>query len=240
MTLSNTTKTLRKRSDSGEKSSHSTTKGSPIRVLIADDHPTIIEGLTSILSRSPLALEVVGHATSTAAVIEQYRAVNPDVVVLDVRFGEGPTGLDVARELLSLEPQARIIFYSQFDQDEIIQEAYRLGGAAFITKNTMPTLLAEVIQQVHAGDRYFLREIAERLAMLGIQGEASPQSKLDERELEVFKMIAMGFTSAEIAGKMDLSTKTIGTIHQSIKDLLGLQRSADFTRLAAKHFLIDL
>jgi two-component system, NarL family, invasion response regulator UvrY len=208
-----------------------------LRVLIADDHPLIIEGLVAALKR--LGLRVAGHVQAATEVIAKYMQVQPDVLVLDVRFGPGPTGLDVARELIARDANARIVFYSQFDQNEVIREAYRLGGAAFITKNTPPELLAAAITEAHAGRTYFLPQIAERLALLGVRGDQSPRSLLDEREVEVFMLMAGGLTNNEIAERMDLSAKTIGGIGQAVKEKLGVQRATDMTRLAVRHGMLD-
>ena len=208
-----------------------------IRVLIADDHPLIIEGLVAAFKR--LGLRVIRPVEKAAEVIDKYLQAQPDVLVLDVRFGPGPTGLDVARELIAREPKARIVFYSQFDQNEVIREAYRLGGAGFITKNTPPETLARAIGEVHAGRTYFLPEIAERLALLGVRGDQSPRSILDQREIEVFMMLSRGFTNNEIAERMNLSAKTIGAIAQAVKEKLGVQRATDMTRLAVRHGMLD-
>jgi len=207
-----------------------------IGVLIADDHPMIIEGLVSALKRE--GVQRVADACSTADVIPQFERSHPDVVVLDIRFGEEMTGLDVARDLLSRHPDARIVFYSQFDQDEIIKEAYRLGGMAFVTKSASPDELATAIRQAHAGQVHFMGAIANRLALLGVRGDDSPQSTLAPRELDVFTMMAQGLTNAEIAERMSLSVKTISNISQAIKEQLGVQRPADITLLAVKHGLI--
>lgn len=208
-----------------------------IRVLIADDHPLIVEGITAALRR--LELDVVGHVESAAAVVAKYIETRPDVLVLDVRFGPGPTGLDVARQLLSSHPTARVVFYSQFDQDEVIREAYRLGGSAFVTKNTPPEALAHAIEEVHRGKTNFLPTIAERMALLGVRGDESPRSKLEAREIEVFTRLAQGLTNNEIAERMNLSTKTISTVSQAVKEKLGVQRAAEITRLALKHGMIE-
>jgi len=219
--------------DSG---SHEDEQMKPIRVLIADDHPLIIEGLVSALKRD--GIQRVAQAGRVEDVIPEYERAHPDVVVLDIRFGEGPTGLDVARELLARHPEARIVFYSQFDQDEIIKEAYRLGGMAFVTKSASPDTLVAAIRQAHAGQVYFTSDIANRLALQGVRGDNSPQSTLAPRELDVFTMMAQGLTNAEIAERMDLSVKTISNISQAIKEQLGVHRAADITLLAVKHGLI--
>ena len=210
----------------------------PPRVLIADDHPLIVIGLTSALRDQ--GIKVVGHVETAGEVIPKYAETAPDVLILDIRFGEGPTGLEIAGELLLRFAEARIVFYSQFDQDETISEAYRLGGAAFIPKNTPPALLAEAVTRVHNGHTYFLKDIAERLALIGVRRDESPQSRLETRELEVFKLMAWGLTNAEMAEKMHLSPKTISTISQTVKEKLGVQRQADITKLAVKHLLISI
>jgi two-component system, NarL family, invasion response regulator UvrY len=208
-----------------------------LRVLIADDHPLIIEGLIGALKR--LGLRVAGQVQKATDVVAHYMQTRPDVLVLDVRFGPGPTGLDVARELIARDANARIVFYSQFDQNEVIREAYRLGGAAFITKDTRPDVLARAISEARAGRTFFLPEIAERLALIGVRGDPSPRAMLDEREVEVFMLIAAGLNNNEIAERMSLSAKTIGSIGQAVKEKLGVQRATDMTRLAVRHGMLD-
>lgn len=210
----------------------------PVRVMIADDHPLIVEGLTSALVR--FNLDVVGQALTTTDVLDSYGRVKPDVLVLDVRFGEGVTGLDVARQLLAKDPSAKIIIYSQFDSDEIVREAYLLGCKAFLPKSTPAATLASTVHQVNQGETFFLPEIATRLALLSVRGQGSGISALDQRELEVFKKMALGMTNQEIADAMSLSLKTISLTSQHIKETLRLHRPADVTLLAVKHGLIDI
>lgn len=208
-----------------------------IRILIADDHPLIIEGLT--LSLKKRGIEVVGHALAIADAVRQYRLCKPDVVVMDVGFGQSSTGLDAAREIIEIDPEARIVFYTQYDQDEIVREAYRLGGRGFVPKVQSTDLLADVIGQVQQGKIHFLPDIAERLALMGVRGDDSPRAKLDARELDVFRRLAQGQTIEEIAGHLSLSRKTISLVVQAVKDKLGVQRSAEITRLAIRHHIIE-
>jgi two-component system, NarL family, invasion response regulator UvrY len=208
-----------------------------IKVLLADDHPLILEGLKAALTKR--GMRVVGETGSADEVMGRFRQSRPDVLVLDLRFGPGATGLDVARSLLSKEPEARIVFYSQFDQDEVIREAYRIGASAYITKNQPPDVLAEAIGEAAQGKTYFVPAIAERLALLGVRGDDSPRARLDAREAEVFVQLANGLTNNEIAARMSLSSKTIGVIAQAIRDKLGVQRTAEMTRLAVRYGMID-
>jgi two-component system invasion response regulator UvrY len=209
----------------------------PIRVLIADDHPLIMVGLTSALEGRDI--KVAACVTEANEVVSNYSESKPDVVVLDIRFGAGPTGFDVAADLLRRFPAARIVFYSQFDQDETIAEAYRIGGRAFVPKNAAPTVLADAIKKAHAGEIYFLPKIAERLALIGLKADESPQSRLEPRELEVFRMMAQGLTNAEIAEKLHVTARTVSAISSAVKDKLGLSRQAEITLLAVKHLMIE-
>ncbi|MFT3859019.1 MAG: response regulator transcription factor [Aquabacterium sp.] len=205
--------------------------------MIADDHPLIVEGLTSVLARQ--GLTVVGSASEATAVPATYAALKPDVLVLDLRFGEGIGGLDVLQTLLGTHPDAKVVIYTQFDQDEIVREAYKRGAKAFVTKNADPADLAEAIVKVDQGETVFLPAIANRLALMSVRGDESPIARLQPREVEVFKLMAQGLTNVEIAERMNLSPKTISTTSQSIKDQLGIHRAADITLLAVKCGLIE-
>ncbi len=207
-----------------------------IRVMLADDHPIVMQGFGMALAG--FNIDIVAHATTPQEAVDVYGKVSPDVLVLDIRFGEQMTGLDAAQSLLKSHPDARIVFLSQFDQDSLIKETYRLGGRAFVTKDCDPAELANAVKRAHQGELYFMPQIAERLASLAVKGDVSPQSQLDERDLEVFKMMAEGLTNVEIAEKLKLSAKTISNTSQSIKEKLGVHRPALITKLAVKYGLI--
>jgi DNA-binding NarL/FixJ family response regulator len=209
----------------------------PIRVMLADDHPIVMKGFAMSLAAE--GMEVVGQARTPEEAVAMYAKEKPDVAVLDMRFGTELTGLDAAQQILKADPRAKIVFLSQFDQDSLIKETYRIGAHAFVTKDCDPADLATAVQHAHEGKLYFLPQIAERLASLAVRGDVSPQSQLDERGLEIFKLMAEGLTNAEIAEKLNLSTKTISNISQSVKEKLGVHRQAYITKLAVKHGLIE-
>jgi DNA-binding NarL/FixJ family response regulator len=210
----------------------------PLRVLIADDHALLVGSLSTALTA--LGIQVVAQVTDPHQVVAQTLAERPDVVVLDIRFGDQmPTGLDIARELLQRDPTTRIVFCSQYDTDGFIKEAYRIGGLAFITKSSPPETLATAIRSAAEGKTYWLPDVQERMAVIAVRGGDSPQAKLDERELQVLCYIAKGLTNVEIAQQMSLSVKTISNISQTIKDKLGVHRPADLALLAVKHRLVE-
>lgn len=208
-----------------------------IRVVLADDHPIVMTGFA--MSLSGMGMDVVGQARTPDEAAAMYAELRPDVLVLDIRFGTELTGLDAARGILAKFPLARIVFLSQFDQDSLIKETYRIGARAFVTKDCDPADLATAVRRAHADKLYFLPQIAERLANLSVRGDVSPQSQLDARGLEIFKLMAEGLTNAEIAEKLNLSAKTISNISQAVKEKLGVHRQAYITKLAVKHGLIE-
>jgi two-component system invasion response regulator UvrY len=209
----------------------------PIRVMLADDHPIVMTGFA--MSLEAAGMQVVGQAKTPSEATALYATEQPDVAVLDMRFGTELTGMDAAQAILKSDPAAKIVFLSQFDQDSLIKETYRLGAHAFVTKDCDPADLATAVRHAHEGKLYFLPHIASRLASMAVRGEVTPQSQLDERGLEIFKFMAEGMTNAEIAERLDLSTKTISNISQSIKEKLGVHRQASITLLAVKHGLIE-
>ena len=144
------------------------------KVLLADDHPVVMGGFAMALAG--FGIDVVGQARTPAEAVQLYQELAPDVAILDMRFGEQMTGLDVAREILAGDPKARIIFLTQFDQDALVKEAYRIGARALVTKDCDPAELASAVQRARQGELYFMPAIAERLASLSVLGEQSPQA----------------------------------------------------------------
>lgn len=210
--------------------------GTGIRVLLADDHPLLVAGYSAALTS--LGLVVVGEAHTTEEAIAQFRALRPDVLVLDIRFGGRSTGLDVAKSIKSQFPDARFVFLSQFDADNLITESYRIGGHAFITKDCDATVLATAIEHAIRGETFFLPAISVRLAKLTIEGDHSPRAILSERELEIFRHLARGLTQSEIATEMNLSLKSISLATQQIKEKLNVHRPAELTLVAVKYDLL--
>lgn len=215
-----------------------TTETEPtIKVLLADDHPIVMSGCQASLSS--LGITTIGQAKTPADAVRLYAELKPDVIVLDLKFGLAQTGFDAAKDILKSDPSAKIVFWSQGDQDNVIKEAYRIGAHAYVMKVADPADLAAAITNAHEGHMYFHPTIAERLASLSVRGDKSPQVVLDERELEVFKRMAQGMTNMEIAAQLHLAPRIISTISQTIKDKLGVHRPADITLMAVRHAIIE-
>ena len=209
-----------------------------IKVLLADDHPIVMSGCEATLG--DYDIRVVGKARTPEQAVQLFAELAPDVVVLDVKFGTARTGFDAAAQILRADAGAKIVFWSQCEQSSLIKEAYRLGARAFVTKLSDPATLAAAITQAHAGELFLPPEIAQRLANLSIRGDDSPKALLQERELEVFRLMAKGYTAQEIATELGLALRTITTVTQTVRDKLGVQRAADLTLLAVRYSIIEV
>lgn len=209
----------------------------PIRVVLADDHPLVMSGIA--LSLASMAIDVVEQVTTPNEAVESYERLQPDVLLMDLRFGVKLTGLDAAKTILQRHPDANILFLSQFDQDALIKQTYSIGGRGFLTKDINATDLAQAVTDASSGETYFMDRIAKRLANLSVKGDQSPVSVLDPREFEIFILTAKGRTNQEMAELLGLSQKTISNVTHSLKEKLGTNRIADLTLLAVKHGYIE-
>lgn len=214
---------------------------SHITVLLADDHPVVSRGFAMALN--DFEIKVVGQATTPEETYIQYEQLQPLVLLLDIRFGDKPCGLDIAKQIFEKYPRANIVFLSQFDQDNLVKESYKLGARAFLTKNCSPDVLAEAVIKAAQGETFFTTEMAVRLANMAVSGDNSPSSILTAKELECFIFMAKGKSNIEIAEAMGMSTKSpqnkaVFAMCKQIEEKLGIHNQADLTRLAIKHDLI--
>lgn len=207
-----------------------------ITLVLADDHPLVLAGFA-------LALEGQGHkilakVNTPEAAYQSYFEFKPDVIILDIRFGNAQSGIEVAKRILKEDPKAKIIFLSQFDQVMLVKESYRLGGGAFMMKSCTAEELSTAVQLVYKGGTYYSPDVAVMLADLMVHGN-SPQDKLETRELQIFVLLAKGYTAQEISDEIDISVRLVSDISQSIKKKLDVHRPAEITLLAVKYNLID-
>jgi two-component system invasion response regulator UvrY len=205
-----------------------------IRVFLADDHRLLVEGFRHALK--DFNIDVVEVAYSLEGLIDRYFEVKPDVLVIDVRFDSknvAENGLDICEELLAKDPKAKIIVFSQFDDQYIIEGAYKIGALAFVLKDESTEILDQAIRTVAEGREFFSPQVAQLLARSSVK-DRNPTKLLDEKELRAFLLTADGESLADVAEAMDLSTKTVGNLLKSIKAKLDIDTPADFTKVAIR------
>lgn len=213
-----------------------------IRLLLADDHKYLLDGVRLSLDIS--GFDIVAHTMDIHQVVPLYQEHKPDVLLLDIMFNQDKTGLDVLTDIQQIDSDARVVIFSQYDQDEMIQKAYSSGAMAFLTKSTRIDTLVQAIESASKGEVYFTNEIAQRLAALTTRSNQnairSPKKLLTPRELEIFCLLAKGLTELETAKELGFHQRTITANKATIKEKLGISRPAEFTIAALKDELISI
>jgi two-component system response regulator NreC len=216
--------------------------GGPIRVLIADDHTIVREGIRQVLDGTE-GIQVVGEAGTGAEAIEQAAALVPDVAVLDVSM-PGESGLEVAKQIKRTLPTTRVLMLSVYDNMEFVLEAVRAGADGYLLKDSSPAELRAAIQRVHGGESAFSAVAARQLSAALRQEEQNREraervASLTPRELDVLRHVVAGRTNKETASALGISHRTVETHRENILKKLGVRSVAELTRLAMEMGLVD-
>jgi DNA-binding NarL/FixJ family response regulator len=204
----------------------------PIRLVVTDDHPVVLEGLQSLFATSPDFMVVAACTTGehTLATVREHR---PDVLVLDLRM-RGLDGLAVLRVLKGDALSVRVVILTAEIDDDQTLEALRLGAAAIILKELPPHLLMECVRKVHAGERWIERQSVGRALDTLLRREAGLRELtrvLTNRELDIVQMIVLGLRNAEIADRLHVSEGTVKSHLHHVYEKLGVNG-----RMALMHF----
>ena len=212
-----------------------------IRVLVADDHAVVREGIRHVLSEGH-GFDVVGEAASAAEAVKLAGECDPDVVLLDVSM-PGGTGLEVIGAVRRVASQARVLILSVHDEAEYVLQAVRAGAHGYLRKDSSPNDLRDAVRAVDRGDTYFSPAMAVRLSD-AVRGEsdrlsrASKLALLTGRERDVLTGIANGETNKEIAARHGISPRTVETHRESLMRKLEIRSVAGLTRLAVEEGLV--
>lgn len=210
-----------------------------MRVLIADDHSIMLDGLRRIIADCK-DMEVSAEASSGGEALQLCLQDRPDVAVVDISMPD-IDGLELISELLARYPDLPIVVLTVHEDQQYMYRAVEAGAMGYITKRAASEQLVEAIRRVHAGKRYYPEEVAEALALRVAKGarQGSPMDSLSMRELQVLKRLALGATNQEIAESYNISVKTVDTYRQRILKKLGLRNNADISRFAIQNNLIE-
>lgn len=209
-----------------------------IRILIADDHPILRQGLKEILMRE-LKEVICGEAGTAQQVLSQVQNQDWDVVILDVTM-PGRSGLDVLKDLKAVRPKLPILVLSMHPEGQLGKRALKTGASGYMNKESVPEELIKAIRKVLAGGRYVSPALAERLAWdLDAQAVQPLHEKLSPREFEVLRMMALGKTVTQIAEELHLSVPTVSTHRAHILGKMNMTTTAELIRYALLHHLVD-
>jgi DNA-binding NarL/FixJ family response regulator len=209
-----------------------------IRVLIADDHAIVREGLKQILLRA-LDFEIGGEAGSGHEVLERIRAEIWDLLLLDMSM-PGRSGIELIRLIKAERPHLPILVLTMHAEEQYAVRAFRAGASGYLTKESAPLELVSAARKVAGGGVYVSAATAERMARSISQPEQTlPHQQLSDREFEVFRMIVAGVTVTEMAERLVLSVKTVSTHKARILQKMGMHTPAELIHYAVKHRLIE-
>ena len=215
-----------------------------IRVLIADDHALMRNGLHSILAAQE-DMDVVGEAEHGAQAVEEAIRLRPDVVIMDIRMPR-LDGIEATKRLVAQGEKApRVLVLTTFDLDEYVYEALRAGAAGFMLKDAPPRQLAEAVRTVAAGESLLAPAVTKRLIEQYISRPPSDTARrerfaeLTERELEVLQLITLGLSNAEIGARMFLSEATVKTHVTRVLSKLGVRDRVQAVVLAYESGLVQ-
>lgn len=216
---------------------------SKITVLIADDHALVREGIAAFL-RICEDMEIVAEAADGLEAIEQFKKRKPDVVLMDIsmpRLG----GLEATLEIRKIDPAAKILVLTQYDDKEYIARFLKAGVSGYLLKKAVGTELVAAIRAVNRGEHYLFSSIASEVVAGYLNADKKPciedpYEKLSDREKQVLKLIAEGGTHKEVATLLNISAKTVIAHQTNIFEKLNLHSRADLLKFAIQKGIIKI
>jgi len=224
----------------------------PIRVLLADDHDLLRQGLTLLLGLQP-NIQVVGEARTGREAVAQVGCLTPDVVVMDISMPD-MDGLEACRAIRAQNPTTHVLILTMHDSEGYFLQALRAGAVGYIVKKAAPTELQTAINAVAQGGIFLYPGLAKALVHAYLtQSSSSPTPAqveegpdlvqelkvLTPRELEIVTLVAEGYTNQAIADRLTLSIKTVQSHRANVMEKLGLRDITHLVRFALRHGLID-
>jgi DNA-binding NarL/FixJ family response regulator len=209
-----------------------------IKILIADDHAVVREGLKQIISETP-DMRVTDEANNGQEVLNKVSEQHYDVVLLDIAM-PGRSGLDVLKQLKSKKPKLPVLMLSVHPEEQYAVRTLKAGASGYLTKGSATDELIAAIRKISTGKKYVSSSLAEKLAFdLDLDHEKPRHEILSDREYQVMSMIASGKTVKEIADELSLSVQTISTYRSRILEKMKMKNNAEIIYYAVKQGLVE-
>jgi DNA-binding NarL/FixJ family response regulator len=209
-----------------------------IRIVIADDHAIVREGLKRIVA-SGKDMEVLAEAADGTEVMQRVRELEFDVLVLDLSM-PGRSGMELIKLVKAHKPRLRILVLSMHQELQYAVRAIKSGASGYLTKESAPAELVQALGKIAAGGAYITSEVAEQLALGAMPGASTAAHEaLSPREFEVLSLLAGGMSVTGIAGKLALSVKTVSTHKANLMQKLALHNQSELVRYAMRHGLAE-
>jgi DNA-binding NarL/FixJ family response regulator len=209
-----------------------------IRVVIADDHTIVREGLRQLLG-SAGDIEIAAEAVNGHEVVDRVRATDFDILLLDLSM-PGKSGMELIRQVKGEKPKLKILVLSMHEENQYAVRAIKAGASGYLTKDSASVELVSAIRKLAAGGAFISAEVAEQLARDAHgAGNALPHTTLSDREYQVFRMLVAGDSLTAIAERLNLSIKTISTHKARLMQKMSVGNQAELIRYAIAHKLGD-
>jgi DNA-binding NarL/FixJ family response regulator len=209
-----------------------------IKILIADDHTIVREGLKQILAETS-DIAVSGEASNGQETLRKVRSHHYDIILLDISL-PGISGLDVLKQIKCLKPELPVLMLSMYPEEQYAVRTLRAGASGYLTKETASIELIRAIREVAKGKKYITMSLAERIAVSWeTKGDKPLHETLSDREYQVLCLIASGRTVKEISRLLSLSVKTVSTHRSRLLKKMDLRNNAQLTLYGIKHNLIE-
>jgi DNA-binding NarL/FixJ family response regulator len=209
-----------------------------IRVVIADDHTILREGLKQLLGAAS-DLQVVGEARDGHEALKLVRETDFDVLLLDLSM-PGRNGMELIKRVRSEKPRLRVLVLSMHAENQYAVRAVKAGASGYLTKDSAATQLVAAIRKVAGGGAFISAEVAEQLALSAMpHADGPPHASLSDREYQVFQFLVSGKSVSDIALALNLSVKTVSTHKARLMEKMGLANQAELVHYAIRHRLVD-
>lgn len=208
-----------------------------IKIILADDHQLIREGIKKVLKDEP-DIHIVAEAGNAAEVFAKLRSVPADVIVLDVNM-PGRSGIDILADIKKEFPSLRVLILSMHPEDSLAVRTLKSGALGYVTKNAPPDELIKAIRRVAEGKKYVSETLAEILADTVHSKQVPTHEILSDREFEVFQLLGAGKTVTEIAKLLSLSVPTVSTYRARILEKMKMNSTAEIIHYAVRNKLIE-
>ena len=201
------------------------------KVLIVDDHPVVVSGCRAVFA-GDRSVQIIS-APNEREGMKAFRQSKPHVSIIDINL-PGVSGYELLRKIRKEDPEAKVIMFSVNDDPAFVVRAVELGAKGFVCKGDDPKSLVEAVHEVVKGTTFVSPQLAKSVTFSSAETRAHPAGHLNNRELEILRMLAKGRKIAEIADALDLSYKTIANTTTMLKQKLGAQTHADLVRIAVE------
>ena len=208
------------------------------KIVVADDHAIVREGLKQILASQP-DFEIVAEASDGHEVMKRVRELDFDVLLLDMSM-PGKSGVELIKQVKGEKPRLRILVLTMHEEHQYAVRAIRAGASGYLTKEGASAQLVTALRKVASGGAYISAEVAEQLALNAMPDSQGPlHGTLSDREFQVFRMIAEGKSVSEIAERLNLSVKTVSTHKSNVLQKMSMTTTGELIRYALENNLVE-